>query len=281
MYINMTLDKKQEQVVTSIPFTDLQKSLSELATMTPAKVALIAERMVEIDRANKTTGRSDTQTTNQLMTLTMMASSPYRRLRQCLAQIEDRRIAIEHNYFKLRKTEIRIKKWLEKGDELSLLNVQEAEFSRERSKIYIDGALKELAVFQEAYDEIRRNHNIPEDWDELDAERDEIKHHIRQVFRQGHRDMVLTGSITQGNAEYFEQFGIHLQVAKKCIQEYIRAVDDAIENEQAPNVNHLYRFLDRMVDTFLNAHQDVLSDIGLDKLLRGEFLYREDKHGEM
>ena len=277
----MTLDKKQEQVVTSIPFTDLQKSLSELATMTPAKVALIAERMVEIDRANKTTGRSDTQTTNQLMTLTMMASSPYRRLRQCLAQIEDRRIAIEHNYFKLRKTEIRIKKWLEKGDELSLLNVQEAEFSRERSKIYIDGALKELAVFQEAYDEIRRNHNIPEDWDELDAERDEIKHHIRQVFRQGHRDMVLTGSITQGNAEYFEQFGIHLQVAKKCIQEYIRAVDDAIENEQAPNVNHLYRFLDRMVDTFLNAHQDVLSDIGLDKLLRGEFLYREDKHGEM
>ena len=277
----MTLDKKQEQVVTSIPFTDLQKSLSELATMTPAKVALIAERMVEIDRASKTTGRSDTQTTNQLMTLTMMASSPYRRLRQCLAQIEDRRIAIEHNYFKLRKTEIRVKKWLEKGDELSLLNVQEAEFSRERSKIYIDGALKELAVFQEAYDEIRRNHDIPEDWDELDAERDEIKHHIRQVFRQGHRDMVLTGSITQGNAEYFEQFGIHLQVAKKCIQEYIRAVDDAIENEQAPNVNHLYRFLDRMVDTFLNAHQDVLSDIGLDKLLRGEFLYREDKHGEM
>ena len=277
----MTLDKKQEQAITSIPFTDLQKSLSELATMTPDKVALIAERMVEIDRANKTTGRSDTQTTNQLMTLTMMASSPYRRLRQCLAQIEDRRIAIEHNYFKLRKTEIRVKKWLEKGDELSLLNVQEAEFSRERSKIYIDGALKELAVFQEAYDEIRRNHNIPEDWDELDAERDEIKHHIRQVFRQGHRDMVLTGSITQGNAEYFEQFGIHLQVAKKCIQEYIRAVDDAIENEQAPNVNHLYRFLDRMVDTFLNAHQDVLSDIGLDKLLRGEFLYREDKHGEM
>ena len=277
----MTLDKKQEQAITSIPFTDLQKSLSELATMTPAKVALIAERMVEIDRASKTTGRSDTQTTNQLMTLTMMASSPYRRLRQCLAQIEDRRIAIEHNYFKLRKTEIRVKKWLEKGDELSLLNVQEAEFSRERSKIYIDGALKELAVFQEAYDEIRRNHDIPEDWDELDAERDEIKHHIRQVFRQGHRDMVLTGSITQGNAEYFEQFGIHLQVAKKCIQEYIRAVDDAIENEQAPNVNHLYRFLDRMVDTFLNAHQDVLSDIGLDKLLRGEFLYREDKHGEM
>lgn len=277
----MTLDKKQEQAITSIPFTDLQKSLSELATMTPDKVALIAERMVEIDRASKTTGRSDTQTTNQLMTLTMMASSPYRRLRQCLAQIEDRRIAIEHNYFKLRKTEIRIKKWLEKGDELSLLNVQEAEFSRERSKIYIDGALKELAVFQEAYDEIRRNHDIPEDWDELDAERDEIKHHIRQVFRQGHRDMVLTGSITQGNAEYFEQFGIHLQVAKKCIQEYIRAVDDAIENEQAPNVNHLYRFLDRMVDTFLNAHQDVLSDIGLDKLLRGEFLYREDKHGEM
>ena len=274
----MTLDKKNKSL--SLPFVDLHTSLSSLATMSPDKVALIAERMVEIDRAANTLGRSNTQTTNQLMTLTMMTDSPYRRLRQCLAQIEEKRIAVEENYFRLRKGEIEIKEWLEAGDELSLINAQEAEYRRERSKVYIDGALKEIAVFQEAYEEIRRNNNIPENWDEMDAERDEIKHHIRQVFRQGHRDMILTGSITQGNAEYFEQYGIHLQVAKRYIEEYIKASEAAIDAGHVPNVKHLYGFLDRMVDTFKDAHQDVVNHIGLDKLLRGEFLYREDRHGK-
>ena len=274
----MTLDKKKALI--PLKFMDLNESLSGLATMSPDKVAKIAEKMVEIDRASNTGGRTNTQTTNQLMTLTMMTDSPYRRLRQCLSQIEDRRMALEENYFRLRKNELEMKGWLEAGDELSLINLQESEYMRERSKIYIDGAVKEIAVFQEAYEEIRRNNNIPENWDEMDAERDEIKHHIRQVFRQAHRDMILTGSITQGNAEYFEQYGIHLQVAKRYIEEYIKASEKAMDEGHVPNVKHLYGFLDRMVDTFKDAHQDVVNHIGLDKLLRGEFLYREDKHGK-
>ena len=250
-----------------------------LATMTPDKIALVAERMVEVDRASKTLGRSNTQTTNQLMTLTMMTDSPYRRLRQCLTQIEQKRHALEEAYFRHRKKELEIKEWEKEDTELSRLLSQEALHQQERSKIYIDGALKELAVFQEAYEEIRINNGIPENWDEMDAERDEIKHHIRQAFRQAHRDMILTGHITQGNAEYLEQYGIHLQVAQRYIQEYIKAVEDQISDGKYPNVNHLYKFLDRMVENFEDAHQDVVNHIGLDKLLRGEFLYREDKHG--
>ena len=57
--------------------------------------------MVEIDRVNHTAGRSNTQTTNQLMTLTMMTDSPYRRLRQCMSQIERKRSALEESYFKM------------------------------------------------------------------------------------------------------------------------------------------------------------------------------------
>ena len=250
-----------------------------LATMTPDKIAKVAERMVEVDRATKTLGRSNTQTTNQLMTLTMMTDSPYRRLRQCLSQIEKKRKALEEAYFGHRKKEIEIKGWEEEDTELSRLLIQEALHHQERGKIYIDGALKELAVFQEAYEEIRINNGIPENWDEMDAERDEIKHHIRQVFRQAHRDMILTGRITQGNAEYLEQYGIHLQVAQNLIQEYINSVETQIADGKYPNVNQLYEFLDQMVETFGEAHQDVVNHIGLDKLLRGEFLYREDKHG--
>ena len=77
--------------------------ISNLPTMTADQIAEINERMVEIDRANKTLGRRNTQTTNQLMTLTMMTDSPYRRLRQCLAQIQKKRQAIEEAHFRTLK----------------------------------------------------------------------------------------------------------------------------------------------------------------------------------
>ena len=79
----------------------LQESVGGLATITNEKLAIISQKMVAIDRANNTAGRSNTQTTNQLMTLTMMTDSPYRRLRQCLSQIEKKRIALEESYFKM------------------------------------------------------------------------------------------------------------------------------------------------------------------------------------
>ena len=97
--------KENTQKVVSLDeykgFKALQKSVGGLTTITDEKLAVIAEKMVEIDRANHTAGRSNTQNTNQLMTLTMMTDSPYRRLRQCLAQIERKRASLDESYYKL------------------------------------------------------------------------------------------------------------------------------------------------------------------------------------
>jgi hypothetical protein len=242
--------------------------------MTPDKIAKVSERMVEIDRAINTLGRRNTQSTIQLMTLNMLTDSAYRRLRQCIIEIDKKREALESNYYGLRKSEIEVRKWEEEGDELSLIKAEEARSGVKRSKIYIDGALKEIAVLQEAYDEIRKNHNIPEEWDEMDAEMDEIKHHLRQAFRQSHRDMVLTGSITQGNAEYLEQYGVHLQTAKNVIAKYMASCEKLLEENKVPNIDHLYVFLDKCVEVFGDEYKKVMKHIGLDNLVRQEFLYR-------
>ena len=248
---------------------------SSLPTMTPDKIKTIATRMVEMDRANYTAGRSETQTTNQLMTLTMMTDSPYRRLRQCLAQIENKRLALEEAYFNMKKQDIRIQKWSEQDDPMSRLRIEEAMFRRERQKVYLEGALKEIGIFQEAYEEIRRNNNIPENWDERLAEEDEVKHHLRQAFRQAYRSMVDKGHIDGGNAEYLDQFGVHLMVAEKYIGEYIRAVNEQMEAGHMPKINHFYRFLDRMVETFWEGHLDVMKHMGLENLIRDDYLYTE------
>ena len=114
--------KKKDDNVTQLSeykgFKELQKSVGGLATITDEKLAVIAEKMIEIDRVNHTAGRSQTQTTNQLMSLTMMTDSPYRRLRQCMSQIERKRKALEEAYFKMQKKKVQIDYWYEKGDEM-------------------------------------------------------------------------------------------------------------------------------------------------------------------
>ncbi len=251
---------------------------SNLPTITGDKIAKINERMIEIDRANKTTGRRNTQTTNQLMTLTMMTDSPYRRLRQCLAQIESKRGAIESAHFRTLKLNENIKTWQAKGDAMSLIKIAEAEHGKERQLLYVEGALKEIAIFQEAYDEIRRNNNIPEEWDERDAEMDEIRHHIRQAFRQAHRDTLHLGSISVGNAEYLEQYGIHLHTAQNVINKYVAECQRVIDEDgQMPNISHLYEFLDSCVEVFGKEYEHVMKHIGIDTLVRNEYLYRSTK----
>ena len=272
--------KKEDNVVSLSEykgFQALQKSVGGLATITDKKLAIIAKKMVEIDRANHTAGRSQTQTTNQLMSLTMMTDSPYRRLRQCMSQIERKRKALEESYFKMQKKKVQIDYWYEKGDEMSVMRAREAEAGMIRQKDYIDAAFKEIATFQCAYDEIRESHNIPENWDERDAEEAEIDHHIKQAFRQAHRDMVNTGRIGLGNMEYMEQYGIHIQTATKIIADYIASEDKMIAEGKMPTVKHLYAFLDRMAETFHDAHKAVMARIGIKELIKDEFLYLEDK----
>ena len=272
------LNEAKDQLSEYNGFKELQKSVGGLSTITDEKLAIIASKMPEINRANHTAGRSQTQTTNQLMSLTMMTDSPYRMMRQCLSQIERKRSALEESYFKMKKKSIMIKQWYEKGDEMSVIKAQEAQSQALRQKDYIDGALKEIATFQCSYDEIRKSHNIPEKWDERDAEIAEIDHHIKQAFRQAHRDVVQTGSITGGNMEYMEQYGIHIQTATKIIRDYVASEDEMISQGKMPTVQHLYAFLDSMAVQFNDAHKLVMKRIGIKELIKEDFLYLEDKN---
>ena len=248
---------------------------TELAVIDSKKLAKISQRMVEIDRANLTAGKSNTQTTSSLMTLTMLCDGPYRRLRQVLAQIEKTRNAIEENVFTMRKRKVELRRLRESDDELDMIEADQLEHGMLRGKIYLEGALKELAMFQETYDEIKRTHNIPEDWDEVDMEKDEIANHIRMAFRNGIRNIMTGGSLGNGTLEYLEQFGIHPMTADKMIKGYIEKTNGLIEEGRAPTVDHLYEFLDYCAETFKDSHKAVMKRIGIEELIKSDYLYQE------
>ena len=198
---------------------------NDLKVIDGKKLAKISERMKEMDRANLSFNKKNTQTTSQLMSLTMMCDAPYRRLRQVLAQIEKKRTTLEGIAFDLRKGKVKLKQLREKDDELSQIEADEMEHGLYRSKGYIEASLKELAVFQDTYDEIKKSFSIPDNWDEMDFEKEEISNHIRMAFRNCVRNVLVTGGMKTGTLEYLEQFGMNPVTAKKIVTDYIVEVE--------------------------------------------------------
>jgi|3_EtaG_2_1085321.scaffolds.fasta_scaffold14879_5 hypothetical protein len=263
-------------------YKDIEVWVGGMPTINTQKLATILSDMPMIDRAIQTTGRKNTQTTSQLMSLTMMCDSPYRRLRQCLAQIDTKRNALNSAYFTHKKALVNIAKWKDKGDAMSLVKIEEAESQLTASRNTIEGALKEIGMYQEAYKEIMETNNIPADWDEVDVEKEEIAHHIRMAFRNCHKDLIQNGCMNMGTMEYLEQYGIHPMTARAFVMKYVDDCDKLIQNsngKQMPSVTSLYDFLDRMVDEFKDAHKEVMKRIGIKTLMKEEYLFMDKQSG--
>lgn len=94
------------------------KDLINFNTFDDKKLAVIANRMPEINRATKAFGKQNSQATSKLMSLTMLNSGPYHRLKQCLAQIERKRGALKENTFKMQGQALKLRKFEAKREDL-------------------------------------------------------------------------------------------------------------------------------------------------------------------
>ncbi len=242
--------------------------------------------------------------------------SGYRMLRQCLAEIEVKRSALKENRFKILKDRIRLEKFQYEKDYLEAeqkevtlmiadipdqsgtehdiriakkesndirfkimnynIKIEELASKISDSMLYIEGCLKDIASFQSSYEQIRKNNNIPENWDEKDAEEAEVRHHVRLAFLHGYRDIMSGGRLGMGTLEYLQQFGIHPHTATKIITDYINYTFDSMAENDIPNYDDLNNFLDTMEDKFKDEHKKVLERIGIDDLHDNWFMYRED-----
>jgi alkylhydroperoxidase/carboxymuconolactone decarboxylase family protein YurZ len=247
-------------------------------TITKEKLEDISKGMVEIDRSMRSFGKRNTQTVAKLMTLTMLSPcSPYHTLRQILTQIDKKRDALKETAFKLRRKELRIKQNKEKLSDTSIseidkelleLSIMENQVRVNEASLHIEGALKEIGMYQQTYREICESHNIPEKWDEKDMEEAEIAHHIRAAFRNCIRDLMATGRMNHGTMEYMEQYGINPVHAHKITQAYI---------DKNPTTHmDMYVFLDACVDMFQDAYKGVMERLGIKTLIDEQWLYREN-----
>jgi hypothetical protein len=260
------------------------QSLTTLQSIDRGALAQIQGGMVEQNRAIKSFGRTNSQVTIKLMSLTMTSAGPYRRLRQCVAEIDKRSAALHEAAFTLRKKNAEIR-WKERhlvdmSDSLErdLLEIELDELRHQISETqrHAEGALKDIAGLQEAYTQIRDNHGIPENWDEADFNNGELREHVLAAFQLAFRDMMERGSLGRSTQEYLEQFGIHPFAAQAHLSDYINGLKKlAADKKQLPEVGHLYHFLDACAEKFGDSYKQAMSRIGLTTLVTEWAQYRE------
>ena len=246
-----------------------------------SKILNLTKSLPEFKHSKKMFGRTNSQYTSQLMSMTMLGDGPYHFMKQCSAQIDNKTSALQGVYFKMKKAAYKIKKWEEKGTEYSLLLAEEARVGLMEANDGISHAIREIKMYQEAYEEIREHHGIDENWDEADFNKLEEENHIRMAFRLAIRRLIENGRIDRSTAEYMEQNGIHPMSGERVARQYHQEVTKLLDEGKAPSVKHFYDFLDSMVEMFKGSHKNTMDRIGIKKIIRETSVMLTHDHDDM
>lgn len=289
-----------EKIFDSIPaiFSRIESASSKpLKVIDESKLMKIKDRLEEQNEKMACFGKSDSHSSRKLMTMQMLncGDSTFRVIKQILAQIEKKQTAISQSYFKLKKQYVTVNELKEKIEiepdrfkkQKHEISYQEKQVNIANAFIYLEAALKEIGLLQDAYEEIKRNKGISDDWDELDVEKAEIEFHIKSAFRNCVRDFLCHGKIGMGTVEYVEQMGVSPIEAIYHVQNFIQEcnlltskVQYESDYDKLPDYEHFHGFLNKMYLLYQNHYKKACKAIGLDKVISSDFLLLNDKHKE-
>jgi len=210
-------------------------------------VEKVSQHLPELDQKTRAFGSNNSQTTLSMMTLTMLGGqSPYRMLRQILAEVEKRKSALTESQVNHAKMVKEINKLKDQNEP-----VQQARYRQKCVDIVhmenkINGSFRDIATLIDAYHNIKEKNNIPDEWDEESFENEEKKHHVRRCFELMYRNILDGGRVSTSTIEYMQQFGVHPQICQKEVQGYIAYTDDRIRGGEILHANDFEEFLDEM-----------------------------------
>jgi len=251
---------------------ELFGGITDLITIPKEQLAKIADRLPEYFRAKEIIGHSTSQSSYSLQTMNMISDSPLSRMKQCISQINKKYNALQEAYYKIENKKLSVLKLSKNTDKESILKIREEQSSITTISVSMENALRQIGMFQDMYDSIKKNYNIPDNWSEADYEKQEIENMIKKSFRISIQDLSATGRVSKAAVEYWEQLGIHPQVGEHYSREYMINTQLLINNGDMITIKTMYEFLDNMVLKFNESYKLALSRTGLDCIGSEEFM---------
>ena len=243
------LVKKEETKIVkqeTIGFAIQSNNINEKA------VEKVSQYLPELDTKTKAFGSQNSQTTISMMTLTMLGGqSPFRMLRQILAEVEKRKSALSDSQVAHAKLVRDIEKLEGQTDDpVQAAKYRKACVSVTTLENKINGSFSDIATLIDAYNNIKETQGISDEWDESSFEDAEKKHHVRRCFEMMYRNLLDQGRISTSTIEYMQQFGVHPQICQKEVAGYIAYTEDRIATGEVLHANDLEEFLDEMGEKY-------------------------------
>ena len=246
-------------------------------------VERVKKALPAIDAHTRIFDRKNSQTTIQLMTLTMLGgSSPLRMLRQVTAEVEKRKNALYEAQHKVAKKQEEIDVLEEKEKLTSAERAESIKLKHDVSQINnkANGSLKDIATLADAYENILSKNDMKE-WNEEDFESEEKGHHVRRGFEMLYRNLVEYSRAKEATLEYMQQYGVHAQMAIAEVSGYINFVNELIKEKRILDATHLENFLDEMKKKYVNNADKICSRLfGRDGIINKAYTESMDKRNK-
>ena len=242
-----------------------------------AAVEKVSQYLPELDTKTKAFGSQNSQTTISMMTLTMLGGqSPFRMLRQILAEVEKRKGALSDSQVSHAKLVREIKRLEDQIDDpVNAAKYRKACVSITTLEQKINGSFADIATLIDAYNNIKATQGISDDWDEEAFEDAEKRHHVRRCFEMMYRNLLDGGRTQTSTIEYMQQFGVHPQICRKEVEGYLAYTDDRIQGGEILHANDLEEFLDEMGEKYWEGADKTSERLfGKKNLANKDFMYK-------
>ena len=225
--------------------------LVQSANINKHAVEKVNRYLPELEEKTKAFDRNNSQSTLAFMTLTMLnGQSPYRMMRQVMAEVEKRKGALveaQVNHAKVLKD---IERLQDSDDPVLQAKYRQKCVNITTMEQKINGSFKDIATLIDAYNNIKEANGI-EDWDEEAFEKEEKKHHVRRAFELMYRNLLEGSRAQTSTIEYCQQYGVHPQVCLTEVSGYLQYTAELIaKGTELPHSNHLEEFLDEMAEKY-------------------------------
>ena len=240
-----------------------------------AAVQKVQQYLPELAEKTAAFGSNNSQSTLSMMSLTMLCGhSPYRMLRQILAEAEKRKGALAGAQVHHAKTLKRIEELKDSDDPIKQARYRESVVNLATMEQKINGSFGDLATLIEAYNNIKEKNGIT-DWDEEAFEAEEKKHHVRRAFELMYRNLLDGGKMSTSTIEYCQQFGIHPQICMTETSGYVSYTAKRISEGEILHSNDLEEFLDEMADKYYkNADKTAERLFGKADFTVSDYMYK-------
>jgi len=217
----------------------------------------IGEAMPAVHRDSENFYKSASQFKSAMLDNT--ALTPFRTIKQTLAEIGRARMALEEAHIKIAKNriEIRRRESINPSDtfdaELAQVEIREIEWQNANIENNVRGAVRKLA-FQIAQYKSVLSALGRDSFSEADYEHDEVRYHIMTAFKQGWiAANARGGRIDEGNLIYLFDLGIPLAAARAEIQDRFDLEQSLLAEKKIPTHASTLEWLASLAEKFADS----------------------------